>query len=232
MRDVSLTASRPRFDAIESSAINRSAASLTSRRKSTKPRQFSLQRTGYAMLIGICALTAIGVPMNALFFQDARHPAPMFLTTALTPTSPAPAVAKSTAIHLVETPATPIEGNRPKAELPRPTPKIETAHNVSIPSAKNAARPSAKLAEVIKRDPIAELLDGAARPKPTTQSDVLMAQQALLKLGYVVRADGRLNKATQQAIEKFEHDNGLPVKGALTSKIAALLASRAGLESE
>jgi len=184
------------------------------------------------MLIGICALTAIGVPMNALFFQDARHPAPMFLTTALTPTSPAPAVAKSTAIHLVETPATPIEGNRPKAELPRPTPKIETAHNVSIPSAKNAARPSAKLAEVIKRDPIAELLDGAARPKPTTQSDVLMAQQALLKLGYVVRADGRLNKATQQAIEKFEHDNGLPVKGALTSKIAALLASRAGLESE
>lgn len=59
-----------------------------------------------------------------------------------------------------------------------------------------------------------------------------MAQQALLKLGYVVRADGKFNKATQQAIEKFENDNGLPVKGALTSKIGALLASRAGLESE
>ena len=184
------------------------------------------------MLIGICALTAIGVPMNALFFQDARHPAPMFLTTALTPTPPPPAVAKSTTFRLAETPATPLEGSRPKVEPPRPAPKIETTHNVSTPSAKNAARPSAKPAEVLKHDPIAELLDGAPRPKQMTQSDVLMAQQALLKLGYVVRADGRLNKATQQAIEKFEHDNGLPVKGALTSKIGALLASRAGLESE
>lgn len=184
------------------------------------------------MLIGICALTAIGVPMNALFFQDARHPAPMFLTTALTPTSPASAVAKLTPTRLAETPATPIDESRPKAEPPRPAPKVETAHNVTTPSAKNPARTSTKPAQVMKHDPIAELLDGAARPKPSVQSDVLMAQQALLKLGYVVRADGRFNKATQQAIEKFENDNGLPVKGALTSKIGALLASRAGLESE
>lgn len=212
--------------------MGRTEPASSTRRKSVKSRKFSLQRTGYALLIGICALTAIGVPMNALFFQEARHPAPIFLTRALTPTPPASDLAKSTAIRPAETSVTPIETNKPKAEASRPALKSEMAHNGLASPAKNSVKPSAKPAEAVKHDPIAELLNGASRPKPPVQSDVLMAQQALLKLGYVVRADGKYSKATQQAIEKFEHDNGLPVKGALTTKIAALLASRAGLESE
>lgn len=227
-----MTDLRTRLDVMEPLVTQRPAQLTAPRLKSAKARKFSLQRTGYALLVGICALAAIGVPINALFFQDVRHPAPLFLTATVRPPSPALAVAKSTAIRAAETSAAPIETAKPKAEMSRQALKFETVRNDVVSSAKMPARTSAKPAETTKHDPIAELLNGAPRPREPAQTDVLMAQMALLKLGYVVRADGRFNKATKQAIEKFEHDNGLIAKGALTSKIAALLASRAGMESE
>jgi hypothetical protein len=232
LRDASMTDLRLRLDAMEPSDIQRSTPSPAPRRKTKKTRKFSLQRTGYALLIGISVLAAIGVPMNALFFQDVRHPAPMFLTAAITPTSPTPVVTKSTPLHPVETAVAPIETTRPKAGTSHQASKYETVRKDILPTAKIPARTTLKPAEAAKHDPIADLLNGAPHPKELAQNDVLIAQQALLKLGYVVRADGKFNRVTKQAIEKFEHDNGLMVKGALTSQIAALLASRAGIESE
>lgn len=232
LREHALTTDRPRREAMEPSAIHHARAHPRPRHKPAKPRKFSLRRAGYALLFGICALAAIGVPMNALFFQDARHPAPMFLTNALTSTATAPPSAKATAAQTAETPAKPIEGPKSKTETGRTAVKSENARNESITRAKIAARQAIKPAETTKHDPIAELLNGRAVMETPAQSDVLIAQQALLKLGYVIRADGKFNKATQKAIEKFEHDNGMPVKGALTTKIAEMLASRAGLESE
>jgi peptidoglycan hydrolase-like protein with peptidoglycan-binding domain len=58
---------------------------------------------------------------------------------------------------------------------------------------------------------------------------VLFAQRALLKLGYVVRADGMLSSATRQALEKFERDIGLPAKGQITPKLLRQLAARSSL---
>ena len=75
---------------MEPSAPRRSSPAKAAR-KPAKPRKFSLKRTGYALLFGIGALTAIGVPLNALYFQDGRHPAPLFLTTALAPPATQPA---------------------------------------------------------------------------------------------------------------------------------------------
>ena len=231
MRDIPLTASRPRSESIEPSAIRRPAPAKVTR-KAAKPRKFSLRRTGYALLFGIGALAAIGVPLNALFFQDGRHPAPLFLTTALSPPAPAPSAKPAAASQVADAPAMQIDAPKAKAETVRTPAKTESARSESAGAAKIAPKTPAKIAEPAKHDPIAQLLNGPARPKEPAESDVLMAQQALLKLGYVVRADGKFTAATRQAIEKFEHDHGLPVKGALTTKIAAQLATRAGLESE
>ena len=216
---------------MEPSAPRRSAPAKAAR-KPAKPRKFSLKRTGYALLFGIGALTAIGVPLNALYFQDGRHPAPLFLTTALAPPATQPAAKPVAAPQTAEAPATQIDAPKAKVETAHAPVKAENARSESAAPAKIAAKTPAKTAEPAKHDPIAQLLNGPAKPKAPAESDVLMAQQALLKLGYVVRADGKFSAATRQAIEKFEHDHGLPVKGALTTKVAAQLATRAGLESE
>ncbi len=170
--------------------------------------------------------------MNALFFQDARHPAPMFLTNSSTTPPATIYFSKASGPNTTETTSSAIEGPKPRAEAGRTALKSENARNDLPTPAKSSARLGVKSAEATKHDPIAELLNGPAKPKIPAESDVLMAQEALLKLGYVVRADGKFTKATQKAIERFEHDNGMPVRGALTTKIAAMLASRAGLESE
>lgn len=233
LREDALSTDRLRPEALEPAAMHRRHAVARPRRKTAKARKFSLRRAGYGLLIGICALAAIGVPVNALFFQDARHPAPIFLTNALTSTAVGTVPAKTSASNSSEAPGTPVDTPKTRAEGGRSPVKSENARNDFVPpAAKNHPRPAIKPSDHTKRDPIAELLNEPAKPQSPAQSDVLMAQQALLKLGYVVRADGKFTKATQKAIEKFEHDNGMQVKGVLTTKIAAMLASRAGLESE
>ena len=77
----------------------------------------------------------------------------------------------------------------------------------------------------------ADKADKAASADKTAPVDknVLYAQRALLKLGYVVRSDGVLNGATRHALEKFEGDAGLPVKGRITPKLLQQLAARSRL---
>ena len=73
--------------------------------------------------------------------------------------------------------------------------------------------------------------DKAASADKTAPVDknVLYAQRALLKLGYVVRSDGVLSGATRHALEKFEADADLPVKGRITPKLLQQLAARSRL---
>lgn len=174
---------------------------------------------GYALLFGVGAIATIGVPLNALYFQDGRHPAPFFTTATQIPGSTPP------------TRSAEIAAPRPEA----PQTRQEPARSVTPISAARVDPPKPqkqKPVEPPKRDPIAQLLGGDAKAKGPAESDVLFAQKALLKLGYVVRADGRMTDATRKAIEKFERDAGLPAKGALTPKLLARLAARADLESE
>ena len=232
LREHVLVTNRLRPEMMGPSATHPDSASPRIRRKPAKARKFSLRRAGYGLLVGICALAAIGVPVNALFFQDARHPAPIFLTNALSSTATVPSSARATAAHTAETPSMSTAGSKSRIEPGLAPVKSENARHDLTPTGKTLAHQAIKTLEPRKHDPIAELLNGPARLHTPAESDVLMAQRALLKLGYVVRADGKLNKATQKAIEKFEHDNAMPVKGTLTKKIAQMLASRAGLESE
>jgi hypothetical protein len=166
-------------------------------------------------LMAIIALATIGVPLNALFLQDGRHPAPLFQ-------SPSRTVAPAE--------RTPLPPPRPFAAGPaRPAPANMEAANA------DSAKPSVAHPHEKTRDPIGLLLLGGA-PKSDeadkTDKKALFAQRALTKLGYNVRVDGKFGGSTRQAIEKFERDSGLPVKGELTPKIMRQLSARSGVAME
>lgn len=172
-------------------------------------------RTRTIVLIGFAATAMIGVPLNALFLQDGRHPAPLFGTSAPQP----PKIAE-------------------RAPLPPPRP-VSVAASPKVPSngaevAKtddappdNAGRSAEKT-----RDPIGLLLASGVQKSEEFDKRTLLAQRALVKLGYVLRADGKFGGATRQALEKFERDSGLPVKGELTPKILRRLSASSGVALE
>jgi hypothetical protein len=65
----------------------------------------------------------------------------------------------------------------------------------------------------------------AAQPNPT----VAAAQRALVKLGFVLRADGLAGAATRQAIERYERDRGLPARGTLGPELVRRLSAESGI---
>ena len=165
------------------------------------------------------AAFALGIVVNALALQKARHPAPLFVVAA-----PA-ADAAAKAIAVLASPPVPV---------PRPaggaTPALEQADKTaSVDHAALAKRTTQD------RDAIAQLLrphiaqpgKEAARNEPS--QTVLKAQQALLKLGFALKPDGVFGGTTRQAIERFERDRGLPVKGDLTPGIRRQLMAQSGI---
>lgn len=147
------------------------------------------ETAGFAVALG----AAVYISVNALGFQEGRHPAPIL---------PEPKAAAET--HAAAKPA------------PRPIP---------MPTREE---PSAL------REPAAEL---ARAPEETTASvslkadkNVARAQRALTKLGFgPLKDDGMMGPSTRAAIEKFERERKLPVKGEATGKTLRELTARAGL---
>ncbi len=140
MRDVSLSAQK--FDDFEEErAAPKRRAPSPARARKDEPRNAPAKkrRLGAMALFGIGALALVGVPMNALFFQDGRHPAPLFSAHVLVPERLAPA----------ETPTPPAR------------PKMEAARADADAQARPAARPKADVAKV---DPLAEILKAAEAP--------------------------------------------------------------------
>ncbi len=197
-------------------------------RRSIFARVFGARRLSATLILGIAGLAAIGVPMNALFFQDGRHPAPLFATQISlpskgeTPTPPTRPAAIEAA--RVESDSAAIETFRAAAKNPAAG-KMDKVEAGKIDAGKTEAPRAAEK----KRDPIGQLLAGGAPQAEKPDNNVLYAQRALLKLGYVVRPDGVLGAGTRQALEKFERDSGLPAKGDVTPKLLRQLGTRSGL---
>ena len=161
------------------------------------------------------AVAAISFTVNALFFQQGRHPAPLFATKtaniAAAPTSPAAAPAPAT--HIVALPP-----ERP-ADLQA---KKDMASQV-------AAAPQS-------RDAIGDLLRGGvvstpvADPKQEQVRSVAAVQRALNRLGYgPVKADGIFGSGTKLALERFERDRKLPVTGDMSPRVLKELAAASGI---
>ena len=155
-------------------------------------------------VVALCAVAM--VCLNALGSQTGRHPAPILPKVAIRQDAPVPREAK----------APPAEKPAEEARAPEP-----------------AAKPA--------RDPIAALLrqgettasvtPKAEKAEKADKSDkaVLQAQRALNKLGYgPLKADGLMGPGTRAALEKFERDRKLPVKGEAAGRTLKELAARAG----
>ena len=171
-------------------------------------------------VIGGAALIC-GILVNALVLQTQRHPAPLFA---------APAPHQTATASVLPAPATP-------AVVPQPAPRPANLAPVVAEKPAPAQRPAAR--ELVAReaaeapprgDAIASLLRaGAASQGGEASRTVQGAQRALVKLGFVLKADGVMGGTTRQAIERFERDRGLPVRGDLTPKIIKMLSAESGV---
>ena len=160
------------------------------------------------------AIAAISFAVNALFFQQGRHPAPLFAPKPTTDNAvPAPAVATSA-------PATPLVAVPPQ----RPA---------DLQAKKDAAPQAAAVPQ--GRDAIGDLLRGGvvttppADPKQEQVRSVAAVQRALKRLGYgPVKADGIFGSGTKLALERFERDRKLPVTGEISPRVLKELATASG----
>ncbi|HTR14309.1 MAG TPA: peptidoglycan-binding domain-containing protein [Roseiarcus sp.] len=159
------------------------------------------------IVAGVSAVI-VGIAVNALTLQRGRHPAPLF-APAHEPTRPAPAA--------VPPPAHPHAAAAVPASPP-PAPVSATPEKVA-PLASVSPRESA--APASHADPIAELLRGEA---PSEEPHlVLAAQNALIKLGYSLKADGHAGAATQQALREFERSHKIPPSTEITPRLVKQL---------
>jgi hypothetical protein len=137
------------------------------------------------------ALTAVlvGIVVNALTLQHERHPAPFFAHLAAAP-SPAPA---PLAVQIAAQPA-------PEATPPaRP---VEFGADSSAPARGDA------IGDMLRTD-----------QERDAQKQLVTAQSALIRLGYVLKADGESSPTTTLALHEFERAHGLPLSSTLNPKL-------------
>ncbi|MDR7037699.1 hypothetical protein J2X36_002450 [Methylobacterium sp. BE186] len=169
----------------------------------------------------LLAVAAAGyVAVNALGLQQGRHPAPILPKVAARAEPP---VKKAAAAErpAPDKAAAAAEGAR---EAPRP------ARAAEAPQKRDA------IGDLIRSDETTASVTPKADAKAETRADVkadrsvMQAQRALLKLGYgPLKADGMMGANTRAAIEKFERDRKLPVKGEAAGRTLRELAARSGL---
>ena len=176
------------------------------------------ERPVTSLFIAIFGSVMMGVLVNALALQRERHPAPIFT---------APAAGDKDALRdMLRQSAIPLPAPRPAvAALPEAAP-VKPERTVGGADARVDMKAEAKVKEPA-RDPIAQLLKTGYAPAPTAapaaevkpRADILAAQRALMKLGYVLRPDGLITPATKQAVEIFERAHKMPVKGEMSAKV-------------
>jgi hypothetical protein len=177
---------------------------------------------------GFFVAAATGILLNALVWQKTRHPAPLVFSRT---TVPIPRLAH---------PAIPADQAREKPERPlAPKPAIEKAF-LGIPSSGNPLHQTrADTMPARPPDQVSELLNAAqsvaVRPVPRAAAPsapsraVLAAQRALVKLGFVLKADGVAGRATRQAVRRYERERRLPIGGELTPALMRRLTAEAGI---
>ena len=180
---------------------------------------FAWRRPAAALGTATVLAAFAAVALNALAWQTARHPAPMF------PRGAEPALRRPVLVPAPLPPSRPPEvvAGPPTVTTPAPPTTLAPAP-APVPAAKPAAR-----------DPIGDLIRGIdpAIVAGKDAAKVAAAQKALTKLGYAaLKSDGAIGPGTRQAIEKFERDRRLPVTGELNPRTARELSAQAGLPIE
>jgi hypothetical protein len=178
----------------------------------------------------LCVAALGGIAFNALSLQKTRHPAPLFAHAAPAFVTKEPALAEPAA-------APPLTASpRPQQAAPSRAEDIPAAK--SVVEEKAAAAPAhpapAKGSDAAPRDAISELLLGKAHEPETAQAPagasrtVLAVQKALVKLGFVLKADGVMGATTHQAIERYEREHHRVSNGELTPALMRRLSAESG----
>lgn len=157
----------------------------------------ALPARGYAGAALAAVLT--GIAINALTLQHERHPAPFFAVRP--PAAAAPAAA-----------ATPAAAPSPQAARP-----VDATSLVTLPPPRPADLGVGLTAGPRGVDAIGQMLREDSVKE--TQRSVLTAQNALIKLGYVLKADGVPNAATLSALRDFERAHSLPLSTDFTPRL-------------
>lgn len=191
-------------------ATPRKQASKTGKRKK-KGRGQKLNLIAKYAAVGAGIAIAGGIMVNALMFQKGHHPAPLFGNgshhVANVPAQPAP--------HRAE----PVQA---AAAAPPAQPAASSVHRDTPPVAPPPAPP-------ITGDPIGQLLRRSAGASDAGTKRVHEAQEALIKLGYPVRASGSLNAPTRKALAAFAKTHHLPAGGELDQRTLKALAAASHL---
>ena len=142
---------------------------------------------------------------------------PMAAVKPATPPMPAPRPASIASVA----PA-------PQAAAPAPRVSEPVAQARAIEPALSPAAAPAPVAS--KKDPIGALIKGEGIPDPVAPTArVAAVQKALIKSGFVLRADGAMGAATRQALERFEQERRLPVTGDLSPRTLRELTAQSGV---
>ncbi len=196
-------------------------------KKKKKGRRFDISANQVARYgaIGMSVTVVVGIMVNALLMQKGRHPAPLFGNAAVPLNgSVAAASPKAPAAISQRTAATEPAATSPEGAMPSEIVKADR-----MPAQRTAT-------DMPGDDPIARLLNGSGVPssadRMTGGKTVLSVQRALAKLGFVVKATGSFGPATKKAIESFEKDRHLPVKGEMSHRMVKVLAAESGMRIE
>lgn len=199
--------------------------------------RFCLRYPGGVLGSAAGAAAAIYVCVNAVGLQVGPHPAPILPTVEPKPlatkplaTKPlatkAPASQRDARAAVAPRPAdapvreVPVPPRDPIAEMIRSgettasvTPKAVTP--MADARKAEARRPEPKTAEVKPAGkPDAAKADATKADAPKPDPAVIRVQRALAKLGYgPLKDDGLMGPGTKAAIERFERDRKLPIKG-------------------
>ena len=160
--------------------------------------------------IALSGTLVVAILVNALLMQKGQHPAPLFGKSIALGASP---VAKAAPAE----PAAPVAAPEP-AEM---TPPAPISHGRTASAASTSS----------SDDMIGALIEGHAPPASAKADNktVLGAQKALAKLGFTLKPSGTLGPQTRRAIEAFERDRHMPVKGELSHRVVKILAAESGV---
>ncbi len=191
-------------------------------------------------MIAGASLVLLGISVNALFLQSARHPAPFFKNKELART------VEATRDIIPLPPSRPVEA-APKPAMTKPVSPAPDRIERTLPSPaeSRAAVPARDMSKearqtpmqkpdligALLRDPTAPVPPGVI-PNPAIDSSkrILAIQEALKKLGHQIKTDGVAGPDTRIAIESFERAQKLQVSGQMSPRVVREIELRAGVK--
>ena len=198
-----------------------------------------------AVAAGFFGVMVAIILLNALAWQRTRHPAPLFGRAAPAATAKEPRIAEMIAVPAPrpQTAVTPVQAHdkpmekppaqkSPVEKLPLETPAGEHTRQTHVNA--SPIKPQDKISQLLKAPPPAphtQPATAAAVPVKPSKS-VLAVQRALVKLGFVLNPNGVAGETTRRAIESYERDHGLPVRGEITPALLRQLRTETGITGE